>query len=323
MLKFGRALVTGGAGFIGSHIATHLIKEGCNVVVLDDFSTGNLHNLDAVCRSDGLSIIRGDICDYKLVKKVTKDVEVIFHEAAITSVQRSIEEPEATHRVNVNGTLNLLNGAVDSGVEKFVFASSAAVYGSSKTVPTPESGVLAPISQYGLSKLKAEQYCLEFYHKYGLGTTILRYYNVYGPLSSPGEYSGVITKFAQKIMNGEQIVIYGTGRQSRDFVYVEDAVLANVLAASNNKAQGEIFNVGSGRFVSINELARLETLLLCGTAKERPFSYQPARAGDIKRSCADISKINKYLAFESRFSLEEGLTRYLDWFISTLDDVQR
>ena len=315
MLTFRRALVTGGAGFIGSHIVDRLIREGCQVTVLDDLSTGNLRNLQG-SRSSRLKIVRGDVRNVKLVRDSLQNIEVVFHEAAIVSVQRSIQEPETTQRVNVDGTVNLLKAAADAGVRRFIFASSAAVYGRAKVLPIAETAVPAPISPYGSGKLAAEEHCLEFHRKTELLTTILRYFNVFGPGASSGDYSGVITKFAQKLAKGEQPVIYGRGNQTRDFIYVDDVVKANILAASSTKAEGEIFNVGGGQRVTVNELASLEGRLLFTSKAALPPDYQPAKSGDIEKSYADISKIRRILGFEPEFSLRNGLELYLKWFTS-------
>ncbi len=283
---------------------------------MDNLSSGNLRNLGRNSRLNGISVVKGDVCDRELVKKTLRDIEAIFHEAAVVSVQRSIEEPEFTYHVNVDGTLNLLNCAVDSTVDRFVLASSAAVYGNPREVPVSESVVPSPISPYGESKLLAEKYAHEYHQRFGLGTTALRYFNVYGPGSASGDYSAVIAKFAQRVASGERMIIYGDGRQNRDFVYIDDVVTANVLAATSEKARGETFNVGSGKCASISEVAQLANRLFVGSKPVRSVDHQPAKAGDIDRSWADISKIGESLEFTPRFGLEEGLTRFWEWFIS-------
>jgi len=221
-----RALVTGGCGFIGSHLVEALLNRNCEVVVLDDFSTGKRENLKSFEACKNLTFVRGDIRNFDLVKTVVKDVEVIFHEAAIPSVVRSVEDPLLTHEVNVAGTLNVLKAGLDAGVKRVVYASSSSVYGDVKVLPKREDMPTIPISPYGVSKLAAEQYCKAFHQVYGLQTVCLRYFNVYGPRQTYGPYSGVITIFINKILKGESPMIYGDGGQTRDFTNVVDVVHA-------------------------------------------------------------------------------------------------
>ncbi len=240
-----------------------------------------------------------------------KNIDVVFHEAAIVSVSRSVSEPKFVDEVNVGGTLNMLRCALKQRVKKFVFASSAAVYGNARSIPISERTKPAPISPYGLGKLRAEQHCFEFHRDYNLATTVLRYFNVYGPGSTSGPYSGVISKFAEMLHADKPLVIYGSGKQTRDFVHVDDVVSANVLAATKKASAGRIFNVGSARFISITELATLEARLVLGPERRPQIVHESARPGDIETSCADISKIQDVLGFKPSITLEEGLATFL------------
>ncbi len=319
-----RVLITGGAGFIGSHIVDALVKNGCNVHVVDDFSSGKLSNLSGVQKTAGsrLNIRRGDICDSQFIKQELRDIEVVFHEAAIVSVQKSIIEPELTRRVNLEGTQNLLKCASDSGVKKFIFASSAAVYGDSKELPRSESSKPSPISPYGWSKLEGEGHCKDYHQKYDFGIVILRNFNVYGPRSSAKEYSGVINRFAERISQRKSPVIYGDGKNSRDFVYVEDIVQANILAASGSISSGKIYNVGTGIECTIEKLARLESKILLGETVSLPIEYLPPREGDVRQSYADISRIVRELGFLPRYPIELGLNTYLESLKSQLKEME-
>jgi nucleoside-diphosphate-sugar epimerase len=320
LLKFRRALVTGGAGFIGSHIVDRLIREGCEVVVIDDLSSGKVENLAESKDSGKLEFVRGDICDEESVRRAFTGVEVVFHAAAIVSVQRSISEPDLVNRVNVQGTSNLLRRAAEAGVERFVFSSSAAVYGRAVALPISEEAPLRPISPYGKSKREAEGLCFEVRSNQGLNVTVLRYFNVYGARSSAGEYSGVIRKFAERLYAKKPLVIYGNGKQVRDFVNVTDVVSVNILAATIQRGAGGVLNVGSGRCTTIAELAELETRLVLGPGKRARLQYRPARAGDIKKSCADISRMKKRLGFQPEVTLEQGLALYLGAGLRTSQD---
>jgi UDP-glucose 4-epimerase len=317
-LNFGRALVSGGAGFIGSHIVDRLIEHNCDVVVLDNFSSGTPENLKRNGFSARLTVIKGNINDRETVAKALKDVEVVFHEAAIVNIQRSIAEPEMNWHVNVRGTFQLLQFAINSGARRFIFASSAAVYGNTPVLPRREDTIPKPISPYGWSKLRAEEYCLEAYEKYGIGATALRYFNVYGPRSIGKPYSGVINKFAEKLVKKEAPVIFGNGKQSRDFIFVDDITTANILAANDRSASGEIFNVGTGMETTVENLALLESRILLGDNVVIPLDYRPDRKGDVKRSFADISLIGKKLGYSPAFSIEDGLTMYLQQLYPTI-----
>ncbi|MEM2851497.1 MAG: SDR family oxidoreductase [Candidatus Bathyarchaeia archaeon] len=307
-----RALVTGGCGFIGSHLVEALLYRNCDVIVLDDLSTGKRENLKVFERCRNLTFIRGDVRNLDLVRAAVKDVEVIFHMAAIPSVPRSIGNPLLTHEVNVTGTLNVLKAGLDAKVKRIVYASSSSVYGDVEFLPRKENMPTFPISPYGVSKLAAEQYCKAFYRVYGLPTVCLRYFNVYGPRQTYGPYSGVITIFINKALKGEPPVIYGDGEQTRDFTSIVDVVKASFLAAKNKQAVGEIFNIATGKPTTINLLAR-KILKLCGRNDIKP-KYAPPRPGDVRFSYADISKAQKILGYNPSIELDEGLANLIEWF---------
>ena len=306
---FERVLVTGGAGFIGSHLAERLLWEGCKVTVLDDFSKGRIANLNKSLGSPNLTVVRGDVNDSPLLSKLLDGVEVVFHEAALVSVQQSLMEPELTHHVNVGGTKNVLQRAIEAGVRRLIFASSAAVYGDSAVLPITEDTPLAPISPYAKSKVEGEKLCAEFRSTYGICTVALRYFNVYGPRSQSGMYSGVINALAQNITRGTRPVIYGDGLQSRDFVHVSDVVQANMLAASRKEACGEIFNVGTGIATTIRQLVEVESAILGGN--NNPIDFRQKKPGDVNESKADITRIRRSMGFEPTILLETGLRDYL------------
>jgi nucleoside-diphosphate-sugar epimerase len=309
-----KLLITGGAGFIGSHLVERLVADGHEVAVLDDFSAGKDENLKQI-GFDSLKLVKADINDRSPLLSSMDGVETIVHLAAIVSVQRSITNPAFTTKVNVGGTLSVLECARKSGVKKVVFASSAAVYGDSKLLPIKEEFELSPISPYGASKLDAEKKILEFQKEFGLDATILRFFNVYGPRSYGGEYSGVIAKFAARLSRHEGPVIFGDGQQTRDFVFVDDVVQALVLASEQNQTKlHSVFNVGSGSHVSIEDLATLESRLVLGKVLI-PFEYRSAIDGDIRHSYADISRIRKELGYEPKTNLEDGLKKYLSWLL--------
>jgi UDP-glucose 4-epimerase len=283
MLSFQRALVTGGAGFIGSHIVDALIKEGCDVTVLDNFSSGKLENLVQSNLSGHLTIVNGDIMDTETVNKILKDTEVIFHQAAT-------KHP----------------------VERFVFASSFAVYGNTDHVPIKEIEETRPTSVYGKEKLTAEKYCQRAYEESGLETVVLRYFNAYGPRCDNSAYGGVIRRFAERLAIMEGPVIHGTGKQTRDFVFVDDVVRANFLAASSDITAGKIYNVASGVPTSIERLADILAELILGKNMVIPYEYRPQSLEEIDQGCADISLIQRDTGYNPEISIEEGLRRYLD-----------
>jgi len=314
MREFSRVLVTGGAGFIGSHLVGRLLAEGFEVWVLDDFSAGRMENVSCHNGVRGFHLVRGDVRDVDLVEKVVDGVDAVFHEAALVDVALSIENPVLFNEVNVVGTLNLLRACLGSDVKRFVFASSAAVYGDSKPARKREDMVPEPVSPYGVSKLAAESYVRVFNELYGLETVCLRCFNVYGSRQGVGSsYSGVITAFLSRLLRGEPPVIHGDGKQSRDFVHVDDVVSANLLALEKENAVGEVFNIASGTAVSVCELAKILQKI---TNKEllKPLFTEP-RAGDIKHCLGDISKAQELLGFHPNIQLDDGLSRLVEWHL--------
>ncbi len=304
-------LVTGGAGFIGSHLVERLVGLGHEVRVLDDFSTGKRENLSSV---EGVDILEGDIRDMPTVERAVKGAEVVFHEAALASVPRSVADPVSSNDVNVTGTLNLLVASRDSGVRRLVYASSSSVYGDSPELPKQERMAPSPESPYAASKLAGENYCRVFSSLYGLECVALRYFNVFGPRQDPGsQYAAVVPLFVKALLEGTPPVIYGDGEQSRDFTYVANVVDANVLALSATGVAGEVFNTACGRTSTVNELlAKLQGVV--GTS----LTAHPTapRAGDVPHSYADISKAEKILGLGSGVSLDDGLALTVDWFRS-------
>jgi UDP-glucose 4-epimerase len=299
-----RVLVTGGAGFIGSHVVDALISRGDTVTVLDDLSSGKLENLKAHRGSRAFRFIRGDIRDVKAVEKALAGVDAVVHEAAIVSVPLSIENPELVNSVNVEGTANLLNASLNHGVKRFVYASSCAVYGEQKKLPIKEDAQPNPLSPYAASKLAAEKKCLSSEGK-KLKTVCLRYFNVYGPRQSAGEYAGVMVKFIERLRASQPPIIYGDGEQTRDFIHVQDVVGATLLALERESASGEVINIGTGKGTKINKLCEL-FLKAAGKPDINPV-YEAPRAGDIRHSWADISKARKLLGFKPKIQLEKGI----------------
>jgi len=313
--KHERILVTGGAGFIGSHIVDRLTKEGFEVTVMDNLDTGRLENIAHHENKKKFHFVRGDIRNFALVKKTLRDVDAVFHEAALASVTRSVKDPILTNDVNVGGTLNLLKASSDLGVKRFVFASSAAIYGDAETPLKKEDMATNPTSPYGVSKLAAENYVRVFYRAYGLETVCLRFFNVYGPRQNvdiQGAYGGAISIFIKRILERLPPTIYGDGKQTRDFVYVEDVVEANMLALKKKNARGEVFNVASGKKISVKQVA--ETLKEIMDKKDLKTVYTGPRPTDIRHGYADISKATKILGYHPKFPVKEGLTQLVKWY---------
>ena len=305
----GYILVTGGAGFIGSHLVKKLSSLGCRVRVIDNLYTGKLSNFGSDLLNCGsVDFIEGDIRDTNLVKKCCADAEVVIHLAAQTSVPFSMQNPEFNNDVNVKGTLNLLNSSAEANVKRFLFISSCAVYGEPSYLPVDEKHPTNPISPYAESKLIAEKECLRLNSEGPFEAVVFRFFNVYGPGQGLSEYSGVITKFIDRIKQKLPIVIYGDGSQTRDFVYVNDIVNAIMLALENENAPGNIFNVGTGRAVSLQELA--DTMLSLAGVDLKIVNADP-RIGDIRHSYADITKASHLLGYKPEFSLKEGLEALL------------
>jgi nucleoside-diphosphate-sugar epimerase len=301
-------IVTGGAGFIGSHIAEELARQGHETVVIDNLFSGRETNIAHI--RDRITFVRGSILDLPLLRKTFAEADGVFHEAAIASVPRSIADPLATNEANISGTLQVAVAARDCGVRKIVFASSSSVYGDSPTLPKSEGMAPDPISPYAVSKLAGEQYLGVFSRIYGLSAVSLRYFNVFGPRQDPrSEYAAVIPKFITKILGGKPPVIYGDGSQSRDFTYVRDVVQANVKAMSGD-AQG-IFNIACHRRTTLLELAR--TIMdICGT--EVTPIHDPPRPGDVRHSLADIDRAGTAFGYSPGYSLETGLAETIHWF---------
>jgi len=302
-----KVVVTGGAGFIGSHLALKLAERGNHVTIVDDLSTGRVENIAALLKTSGAELVRGSVTDLSLLQSVFSGASYVFHLAAIPSVPRSIEDPLGTHQVNVTGTLNVLMAARDNNVQKVVYASSSSVYGDTPTLPKREDMMPSPQSPYAVAKLAGEYYCSVFHQVFGLPTVCLRYFNVYGPRQDPlSPYAAVIPKFITSVLQGRPPIIFGDGSQTRDFTYVEDATEANILAVESD-ATG-IFNIGSGDRVSINELARLVLEIL---GKDLEPQHLEPRAGDIRHSLADIA-LAKTFGYTPRHSLSEGVRRTID-----------
>jgi len=305
-----RYLVTGGAGFIGSHLVDALVRRGDSVRVFDNFSSGVAQNLAAV--RDQIEVIEGDLRDREAVRRAVQGVDVILHQGALPSVQRSIEDPLATHAVNVDGTLYLLMAAHEAGVRRVVLASSSSVYGDSPTLPKHEGMPPDPRSPYAVSKLAAESYALAWTASFGLPTIALRYFNVYGPRQSANsDYAAVIPRFVTRMLRGQPPIIYGDGLQSRDFTYVEDVVAANLLAAAAPAEVNGAFNVAAGgRYTLLDLVAALNRILGTDLAPE----HAPARAGEVRHSQADISRAGEVLGFEPATPFDEGLARTVAFF---------
>lgn len=298
-------LVTGGAGFIGSHLVAQLVERGDTVRVFDDFSSGKWVNLANV--REAVEVLQGDLRDEAAVRRAVRDVDVVYHQAALRSVPRSVADPRASFDVNVMGTLNLLQAASEAECRRLVFASSSSVYGDTPTMPKHEAMTPNPISPYAITKVSGEQLCAVFTRLYGLETVALRYFNVFGPRQDPAsEYAAVIPKFLDALTSGGTPVIYGDGRQSRDFTYVENVVAANIAAAEAEGVAGRAFNVASGRAVTLLEvldaLARL-------TGEPLRMRHEPPRAGDVRDTLADLSAVRSALGYEVRVPFEAGLER--------------
>jgi len=300
-----RALVTGGAGFIGSHLVDGLLAGGWSVRVCDDFSSGREANLaHALAR---IELVRGDFADPAVAERAVAGAEVVFHQGAVPSVPRSVAEPVRTNRANVDGTLAVLEAARQAGVRRVVYAASSSAYGDTEQLPKIETMPPNPRSPYALQKFTGEVYCRLYHELYGLETVALRYFNVFGPRQDPkSEYAAVVPRFATACLRGEPARINGDGEQSRDFTYVADTVRANLLAADAPKAPGHVINVAGGRRISLNELlAALQKITGTNVAPE----HGPSRVGDVRHSLADLGRARALLGFEPEVPLEEGLRR--------------
>lgn len=305
-------LVTGGGGFIGSNIVRKLIEKGEKVKVLDNFNTGKKENIHELMNH--IKVIEGDFTNDQTVKEAVKDVDVIFHQGAIPSVPRSIIDPIKTNHANVDGTLKLLHAAVEANVNRFIYAASSSAYGFNETLPKRENMPGRPMSPYAVSKYTGEHYCKVFHDLYGLETISLRYFNVFGPRQDPySEYAAVIPAFIESILNDQSPLIYGDGTQSRDFTYIDNVVLANLLAAEAPKLQGEVINIGSGTRTNLNELVKYINTIL---GKNIPSTYMTERRGDVKHSLADIQLAEKLIGYRPSVSFHDGLISTVNWFIN-------
>ena len=302
-----RYLVTGGAGFIGANLAAALVRLGHQVRILDNFSTGLRENLRVAPDAE---VVEGDVRSYHIVREAVDGVDFVLHQAALPSVPRSVRDPITTSDVNITGTLNVLNAARDAKVRRLVFASSSSVYGDNPVLPKHEGLVPAPLSPYAVSKLAAEHYCRVYTTLYGFETVILRYFNVFGPHQSPrSEYAAVIPRFIDRIANDEPPVIYGDGRQTRDFTFVENVVAANVAACHRDGIQGRVFNVAAGRQISLLDLVSVLSALV---RREVQPVFKPARPGDVKHSYASIQAAREALGYEPSVDLRNGLARMVN-----------
>lgn len=290
-----------------------LVGQGLEISVLDDFSNGHLSNLSDAQKIASVKVIKGSVTDAETVKRSLKDVEAVFHEAALVSVQRSVQQPGLTQEINVKGTKCLVDACVQGHVRRLIFASSAAVYGDSPDLPRKETSALHPLSPYGWSKLEGERICLKAFAETGLGATALRYFNIYGPRSTVKQYSGVINAFADALIFGKPPVIYGDGKQTRDLIHVSDIASANILAAASPMTVGKVLNVGTGVQTSVADLVQLEHDLLFGSRAPASVVYGDAREGDVRDSYADISLINELTGFSPKYKLKEGLESYFRW----------
>lgn len=306
-----KVLVTGGAGFIGSNLAAELIEQGAQVTIIDDLSTGSRENLGEIRGS--FDFVEGDINDRSVVQKAIDGAEIVFHQAALPSVPRSVEDPLETHRVCVDGTFNLLLLAREYGVRRFIYAASSSAYGDQPVLPKVETMRADPLSPYAVAKLTGELYCRAFNNVYGLETMSLRYFNVFGPRQNPSStYSGVISRFIDALLAGSTPVIYGDGEQTRDFTYVANVVDANIRAAQSAEGVGQTLNVANGEKISLNQL--LDVLRkITGASNSQP-EYLPARKGDVKDSQADNSLAVKLLGYKEHVGLEDGLRKTIDWW---------
>ena len=303
-------LVTGGAGFIGSHITDALVKNNDKVTVLDDFSSGRRENLEAIL--DKIELVEGDIRDKAIVSKVMQGIDYVLHQAALRSVPKSLGNPELYNDVNINGTLNILNAAKEAKVKRVVFASSSSIYGETDKHPEKEDFLPLLISPYALTKLAGEYYCRIFSQIYGLETASLRYFNVFGPRQSlENEYAVVIPKFITCILKDEEPPVHGDGKQTRDFTYVANVVQANIKAATAPGIKCEVFNIACGKAYSVLDIVKYVNKILKKDIKPK---LGPIRPGDVKHTLADITKAKKLIKFNPEIGFEEGLKKAIEYF---------
>lgn len=309
-----KVLVTGGAGFIGSNLAEELIKNGAKVSILDNLVTGFRENLEEI--KGHFEFIEGDLNDDDKLNAALEDVDIVFHQAALPSVPRSVENPLETHNACVNGTFNLLLKSKGKNVRRLIYAASSSAYGDQEKLPKIETMIPNPLSPYAAAKLMGEYYCQVFSRVYNLETVCLRYFNVFGPRQNPSSmYSGVISRFIDSMMTGETPVIYGDGEQSRDFTFIANVVDANIKAAQAQKGIGEVINVANGERISLNEL--LEVIKKITRKLDVQADYQMERKGDVKHSQADNTRALRWLNYQKLHGLEEGLQQTIDWWKSS------
>ena len=307
----GIILVTGGAGFIGSHIAATLAAQGEQVRVIDDLSTGHVENLEEI--GGRVDFVRARLSDTEALRRALEGVELVFHQAAIPSVPRSVEDPQATHEASVDATFKLLVAAREAKVRRLVYAASSSAYGDQPTLPKDEEMRPEPLSPYAAAKLVGEYYCQVWSRVYNFETVSLRYFNVFGPRQDPGsQYSGVISRFIDALSSGERPVVYGDGEQSRDFTYVANVVDANLRAAATVSGVGRVINVANGKRITLNQL--LDTLKTITNQPDVQADYRAPRVGDVKHSLADITRARQMLEYEPRVGLEDGLRQTIDWW---------
>ncbi len=305
-----RALVTGGAGFIGSHLVEGLLARGYDVRVLDNFATGSRENIR--CLVNQIDLLEGDVCNLTTVRFAARNVDVIFHQAALPSVERSVRNPLESNEVNITGTLNVLLAARDAGVKRVVYAASSSAYGNQPTLPKVETMTPEPLSPYAIGKLAGEMYARVFTQLYGLATLSLRYFNVFGPRQDPTtQYAGVIAKFVTCALAGKPYTVHGDGEQSRDFTYVENVVQINLAAAEATLDGSPVINVACGNRTTLNQLIALLNEL---TQQNLPAQYGPERAGDVRHSHADVTLAKKFLGYAPTVDVREGLRRTLEWY---------
>ena len=303
-------LVTGGAGFIGSNLVLELLQRGHQVRVLDNFATGRRQNIRPF--QDKIELIEGDFRSYHIVREAVDGMDFILHQGALPSVPRSIKDPLTTNQVNVEGTLNILNAALDSGVKRVVSASSSSIYGDSETLPKQEDMFPNPLSPYAVSKMAGEKYCQVFARIYDLHTVALRYFNVFGPRQDPtSQYSAVIPKFIKAILEDRQPTIYGDGKQSRDFTFIQNVVEANILATEADFPAGMVFNCACHERIDLNELVSSINSIL---SKNIKAIYADPRPGDVKHSFANIERIKQHLGYKPKVFFEEGLRHTIQWY---------
>jgi len=302
-------LVTGGAGFIGSHLVGRLVKDGNQVRVIDNFITGKRQNLNNLAGK--IELVECDILDLSKVRKAMEGVQYVFHQAALRSVPLSVDDPLSTNEVNSQGTLNVLMAARDEGVKRVIYASSSSVYGDAPELPKNERQACSPISPYAVSKLAGENYCIVFNRVYGLETISLRYFNVFGPRQDPeSPYAAVIPRFISRALTGQPLELHGDGLQSRDFTYIDDVVEANVLSAQAEGCGGKVFNIACGKAHSLLDLIGLLEKLL---GKSLNFVHTESRVGDVRRTLADITRASRHLDYHPSTTFEEGIVRTLDY----------